>query len=150
MNLTHVFIFLSLVLAVTSLQLYPQSSSKDRDKLLRLASKLEKSFTKEYKKQKTTGQPSRKYEKILEHLKQTPTTFRRHDMDDLPPEKQDITCLMCRAVVNTFLDYRRVEEYDDEDMAQEAIDLCTSMNLQPENVCEGLIRMHMVREAILF
>lgn len=74
----------------------------------------------------------------------TPANFRRQDAEETPNEKQDVTCLMCRAVVNTFLDYRRVEKYDDEDMVQEAIDLCTSLNLQPEHVCEGLIRMHLV------
>lgn len=137
------YIFIT-TFTVESFHSRAKNNNRDREKLLKLATKLEKSFTKEYKKFKTTGVQSRKYEKMLEHLKMTPATLRRQEVENLPSEKQDVTCLMCRAVVNTFLDYRRVEKYDDEDMVQEAIDLCTSLNLQPENVCEGLIRMHMV------
>ncbi|XP_063702884.1 sphingomyelin phosphodiesterase-like [Culicoides brevitarsis] len=57
-------------------------------------------------------------------------------------EKQDVTCLMCRAIINTFLDYRRIEKYDEEQLLEEAVDLCLSMNLQPESTCEAIIQMH--------
>lgn len=142
-------LFILLLTIVLTVEARSRNVAKDREKLQKLAGKLEKSFAKEHKKFKTSGVTSRKYEKMLEHLRMTPSTFRKHDVDEAPVERQDITCLMCRAVVNTFLDYRRVEQYDDEDMVQEGIDLCTTMNLQPEQVCEGLIRLHMASNQLL-
>uniref|UniRef100_A0A336MKI9 CSON003052 protein n=1 Tax=Culicoides sonorensis TaxID=179676 RepID=A0A336MKI9_CULSO len=115
-----------------------------KDEFLSLADKIENDFTLGYKNFKKTGYRSEEYEQTISHLSPSSSVFRRNnEMDQMPEEKQDVTCLMCRAVVNTFLDYRRVEHYDDDQLLEEAIDLCLSLNIQPESTCEPIIRMHL-------
>lgn len=119
-------------------------SSKSHESLLKLANEIEKDFTDGYKMFRKTGFRSQKYEETIENLRPTSSLFdRKNEMDEMPKEKQDVTCLMCRAVVNTFLDYRRVEHYDSDQLLEEAIDLCLSLNIQPESTCEPIIRMHL-------
>lgn len=116
----------------------------DHESLLNLANKVEQAFTYEYKTFKKTGFRSQKYDETVENLRPSSSLFHRNnEMDEMSEEKQDVTCLMCRAVVNTFLDYRRVEHYDDDQLLEEAIDLCLSLNIQPESTCEPIIRMHL-------
>lgn len=117
---------------------------QNHESFLKLANKVEKDFTNEYKTYKKTGFRSKEYEQTIENLKPSSSLFRRqNEMCEMSEEKQDVTCLMCRAVVNTFLDYRRVEHYDDDQLLEEAIDLCLSLNIQPESTCEPIIRMHL-------
>lgn len=119
-------------------------SSENNESLLKLANEIEKDFTDGYKIFRKTGFRSQKYEETVENLRPTSSLFdRKNEMDEMPKEKQDVTCLMCRAVVNTFLDYRRVEHYDSDQLLEEAIDLCLSLNIQPESTCEPIIRMHL-------
>lgn len=117
---------------------------RSHESLLNLANEVEKDFTYEYKTFKKTGLRSQKYDETVENLRPSSSLFhRKNEMDEMSEEKQDVTCLMCRAVVNTFLDYRRVEHYDDDQLLEEAIDLCLSLNIQPETTCESIIRMHL-------
>lgn len=118
--------------------------SENHESLLKLSNEIEKDFTDGYKIFRKTGFRSQKYEQTVENLRPTSSLFdRKNEMDEMPKEKQDVTCLMCRAVVNTFLDYRRVEHYDSDQLLEEAIDLCLSLNIQPESTCEPIIRMHL-------
>lgn len=120
------------------------NSDKNQDILLKLANKVEKDFTDEYKIFKKTGFRSQKHEETIDNFRSLSSLFgRKNEMEEMPKEKQDVTCLMCRAVVNTFLDYRRVEHYDSDQLLEEAIDLCLSLNIQPESTCEPIIRMHL-------
>lgn len=128
---------------VDSFRFRTSKKRKEQQELLNLASKLEKEFTNEYKSFKRTGIQSDKYDRIIEKLQAPSQLFRRNEIEEMPEQKQDVTCLMCRAVVNTFLDYRRVEKYDEEQLLDEAVDLCLSLNIQPETVCESIIRMHL-------
>lgn len=139
----HIFlVFLTLI--KSSFESDNLQSSENNESLLKLANEIEKDFTDGYKIFRKTGFRSQKYEETVENLRPTSSLFdRKNEMDEMPKEKQDVTCLMCRAVVNTFLDYRRVEHYDSDQLLEEAIDLCLSLNIQPESTCEPIIRMHL-------
>lgn len=77
-----------------------------------------------------------------------PSDFMRLNLEDIPQPKIDLACWGCRIAAPTLINYRRVLNMSDEEMAKAAIDICVNARITTKHVCEGSIQINL--ESLLF
>ncbi|KXJ72005.1 sphingomyelin phosphodiesterase-like [Aedes albopictus] len=93
----------------------------------------EKEFLTEHMKFMETGVKSDRLEEMFEHLRQKPDMFRQ-ELDNHPLPYQTTECTACRALVTTYLTYRRILNWDRDRIAAQAASTCDTLGiLLPEN-----------------
>lgn len=85
-----------------------------------------------------TGVRSQKLQDIYDSIP-APRHSLRYNWEDMPEPDADLSCIGCRTVVPTFLNYRRVLKWSEDRLAKAAIDICTGFGIEKENVCVGAI-----------
>lgn len=64
--------------------------------------------------------------------------------DELPQTRQTAFCIFCRLTAGTLLTLLRVGGASQATLAQEAINLCTSLTPFSNEVCTGLVNVNVV------
>jgi hypothetical protein len=141
---TKFLIALLVISAVGSNYGYVFKSEKfeeNQKAMLKYAEAFVPEFVQEYQTYFETGNKSVKLAEMMHFLK-FPKMLRRYELEDAPEEYGAITCLGCKAGVNIILDYRRRGK-DENFLNKVAIDLCKGLNIQPDEVCEGIVPINL-------
>lgn len=103
---------------------------------------LETEFTQEFFNYFFTGNRSSYLDEIFNYLKIHPIVM-QEEIDDVPEEYAAISCLACRAGATSLItSFRRGAT--EATLSRMALELCLNLNLQPQNVCQGLIDFNIV------
>ncbi|XP_062542349.1 sphingomyelin phosphodiesterase-like [Armigeres subalbatus] len=125
---------LALVLGVCwAYQVKPKNFNKLVKQQKKFNERFEKEFLTEHLKYTESGVKSDRLEEMFEHLRQKPEMFRQ-ELDNHPIPYQTTECTACRALVTTYLAYRRVLNWDRDRIAAQAASTCDTLGiLLPEN-----------------
>ncbi|XP_066583446.1 sphingomyelin phosphodiesterase-like [Prorops nasuta] len=80
------------------------------------------------------------FKQMIELFK-LPTSLQRKNYNYFTGERHTVICKTCIATFKVFIQYRR-DGKSAEDILTRASKLCKLLNLQKENVCEGLIQLN--------
>lgn len=80
---------------------------------------------------------SEDFKRILQNINFN--TFRNQAQDDIADV---LDCLLCQSVVNDYLNLRRVALRNQKHLRNLAIELCTDLEIQSEEVCTGIIDLN--------
>jgi len=82
----------------------------------------------------------------LIHSLALPTSLQREDWRSFVGERSKGICVICRSVLNSFMQWRR-QGTSAEKMRHTAIKVCTLLNLQTYPVCDGIITINLVSKS---
>ncbi|KAL0120105.1 hypothetical protein PUN28_008043 [Cardiocondyla obscurior] len=80
--------------------------------------------------------------KQLIHTLALPTALQRDDWHSFEGQENKFICIICKSVIKTFLSFRR-KGMSEEDIRSRVIKLCTLLNLQTEEVCDGAVTINL-------
>ncbi|XP_058823019.1 sphingomyelin phosphodiesterase-like [Topomyia yanbarensis] len=134
MSWIKVFALVGLLFGVVaSYQVKPRNYDKLVQQQKKFDEQFEQEFLVEHLKYAQTGNKSARLEEMFEYLRHKPDMFRL-ELDEHPIPYQTTECTACRALVTTYLMYRRVLNWDRERIAAQAASTCESLEiLLPEN-----------------
>jgi len=67
----------------------------------------------------------------------------RKDWRSFDGENSENICIICKSVLNTFIEYRR-QGMSEEDIKNKVIKICTLLKLQSPQVCDGVVTINLV------
>jgi len=82
----------------------------------------------------------------LIHTLALPTNLQREDWRSFVGVRGAIICTICKSALNSFIKFRR-QGTSEKHMRHKAIKLCTRLNLQTEEVCDGIITINLVSKS---
>ncbi|XP_035772890.1 sphingomyelin phosphodiesterase-like [Anopheles albimanus] len=128
-----VLVVTAIVTPIASYQVKPANYAKLLEQQEKFDAAFEKEFYIEHTKYVETGVRSERLDEMFEHISQRPDMFRL-EMDDHPLPYLTAECTACRALVTTYLTYRRVLGWDRDRIALQAASTCETLNiLTPAN-----------------
>lgn len=72
-----------------------------------------------------------------------PTELQNSDWRTYSAETETAICTICQGIMGTFIKLRR-HGMSAEDIASKIIKLCTTLNIQNERVCKGVVELNAV------
>lgn len=90
----------------------------------------------------STSKNSESLKKIKDDLflKMKPNSAAKGILEDL----DDTSCFLCQNVATTFLELRRNDKKNSSFLRDMALEMCLDLEIQPEDVCVGIIDLHLV------
>lgn len=79
----------------------------------------------------------------LVHSLALPTSLQRNSWRSFGGERSTVICIICQSILNSFIEHRK-QGMSAEDIRSRVIDLCTKLNLQTEQVCDGAVTINLV------
>ncbi|XP_058443157.1 sphingomyelin phosphodiesterase-like [Malaya genurostris] len=134
MNVIKVLGVVALLIGVACCyQIKPRNYDRFVAQQKKFNEQFEQEFFVEHMNYTTTGIKSARLNEMFEYLRHKPDMFRL-EVDQHPISYQTTECTACRALVTTYLGYRRVLNWDRDRIATQAASTCDSMQiLLPEN-----------------
>ncbi|XP_055585560.1 sphingomyelin phosphodiesterase-like [Uranotaenia lowii] len=99
--------------------------------------RVEKEFRREFLIWKQTGVKTDRFNQMLDAWKFTEQD-RREELENLPIQRETFFCTLCRSVVSQLIDMRR-DGATREDLFGTVYELCTTLQVQEQDVCFGAI-----------
>jgi sphingomyelin phosphodiesterase len=139
MNANFLFwpLLLALIGVVTAVS---RKSPVDVEKLVSISDKLSTAYIQEYRNYQRYGNRSARFESLINVYK-GPVDLKVKDFSTLPEPKSAALCFMCRMLVQLFIQERR-NGASIEQIGQIAFDQCDILQLQPPEVCMGLVQLN--------
>ncbi|XP_029175142.1 sphingomyelin phosphodiesterase-like [Nylanderia fulva] len=88
-----------------------------------------------------TGEESEEFQNLLNNLT-LPINLHRINWRSSTSESSNAICTLCRTVFNTFIEFRR-KGMSANYIKSNVIKLCTRLNVETENVCTGVVTLHL-------
>ena len=107
---------------------------------------MEVEFEQEYKLYGETGVRSERLNEIFSSLQHSSVANRRQEVEDMDDEDVGIFCIVCRSALTAVLALRRMG-VEGEQLAEIALEICVTFDIQTPEVCKGLIDLNI--ESIL-
>ncbi|XP_011647307.1 sphingomyelin phosphodiesterase 1-like isoform X1 [Pogonomyrmex barbatus] len=98
-------------------------------------------FTHEIKNWVQVQQKSEEFQHLIQSLT-LPTNLQRVDWRSFDDERGTIICIICRSILNVFMEYRK-HGMSGENIGYLVTKLCTLLNLQTPDVCKGAININL-------
>lgn len=98
-------------------------------------------FSHEIGKWLTGQEESEEFQQFIRTLA-LPTSLQREDWRSFDGERGNAICIVCTSVVNSFLEGRK-KGMSGDDLASKAIKMCKLLNLQTDQVCEGVVSINL-------
>ncbi|XP_012062504.1 PREDICTED: sphingomyelin phosphodiesterase 1-like [Atta cephalotes] len=89
----------------------------------------------------TIDEKSEEFQQLIHNLS-LPTNLLRKDWRSFDGENSENICIICKSVLNTFIEYRR-QGMSEEDIKNKMIKICTLLKLQSPQVCDGVITINL-------
>lgn len=90
----------------------------------------------------TVDEKSEEFQRLIHNLS-LPTNLLRKDWRSFDGESSENICIICKSVLNTFIEYRR-QGMSAEDIKSKVIKICTLLKLQSPQVCDGVVTINLV------
>lgn len=134
-----VIVILSIL--IVSICGFERKSEEYKRALFQISEHVTKVFEIEYRNYVDTGVRSETLKALSKMLRPT-VELRRREIENIALEEQATACILCRSAVNVILEYRR-EGKDNQFMFDLTMDICVSLHIQPQDVCEGLLKRNL-------
>ncbi|XP_018375510.1 PREDICTED: sphingomyelin phosphodiesterase 1-like [Trachymyrmex cornetzi] len=89
----------------------------------------------------TVNEKSEEFQQLIHNLS-LPTNLLRKDWRSFDGESSENICIICKSVLNTFIEYRR-QGMSTEDIKSKVIKICTLLKLQSPQVCDGVVTINL-------
>lgn len=99
-------------------------------------------FTHEINNWVKVQQESEEFQQLV-HSLALPTKLQRDNWRNFVGERSTVICIICQSVLNSFIEYRK-QGMSAEDIKFKVIKLCTRLNLQTKQVCDGAVTINLV------
>ncbi|XP_072757179.1 sphingomyelin phosphodiesterase-like [Anoplolepis gracilipes] len=88
-----------------------------------------------------TGEESEEFKHLVNNLT-IPTSLHHADWRSFTDNSSTAICIVCRSILNTFIDLRRKGMSGDE-IKSYVIKLCNSLNIETQQVCNGTVTLNL-------
>jgi len=102
-------------------------------------------FTYEIDNWVTVQEESDTFRQLIRNLA-LPTSLQREDWRSFVGVRSTIICTICKSALNSFIQFRR-KNASEEQIRHKAIKLCTLLNMQTDQVCDGIITINLVSKS---